>query len=125
MMNVSVNKARVHVTMRNKQEGSVLQGTVKANCLGIETRLELESDEPSERVAAMIRNAEHGCYTMQALLEPVPFTSTVTLNGVALPITQRSECDASAVQERAGTLLPLLCAISLHRIECVLAESCS
>jgi hypothetical protein len=87
MMNVSVSKARVHVTMRNKQEGSVLQGTVKANCLGIETRLELESDEPPERVAAMIRNAEHGCYTMQALLEPVPFASTVTLNGVALPTT--------------------------------------
>jgi hypothetical protein len=87
MMKVSVSKARVHVTMRNKQEGSVLQGTVKANCLGIKTRLELESDEPPERVAAMIRNAEHGCYTMQALLEPVPFTSTAILNGVSLPIT--------------------------------------
>jgi hypothetical protein len=83
MMKVSVSKAHVHVTMRNKQEGSV-QGTVKANCLGIETRLELESDEPSERVAAMIRNAEHGYYTMQALLEPVPFMSTVALNGVSL-----------------------------------------
>jgi hypothetical protein len=91
MMKVSVNKACVHVAMRNKQEGSVLQGTVKASCLGIETRLELESDEPPERVAAMVRNAENGCYTMQALLEPVGFTSTVTLNGTSLPIERPSE----------------------------------
>jgi hypothetical protein len=84
MMKVSVNKARVHVAMGNKQEGSVLQGTVKASCLGIETRLELESDEPPERVAAMVRNAESGCYTMQALLESVRFSSTVTLNGSSL-----------------------------------------
>jgi hypothetical protein len=90
MMKVSVNKARVHVVMRNKQEGSVLQGTVKASCLGIETRLELESDEPPERVAAMVRNAGNGCYTMQALLEPVRFTSTVTLNGSSLSIEKPS-----------------------------------
>jgi len=85
MMKVSVNKARVHVTMRNKQEGSVLKGTVKASRLGIETRLDLESDEPPERVAAMVRNAENGCFTMQALLEPVRFTSMITLNGSPLP----------------------------------------
>ena len=83
MMKISVKKAHVHVGMRNKQEGSVLQGTVQATCLGIETRLDLESDEPPERVAALLRNAEHGCYTMQALLAPVEFTRSVTLNGAA------------------------------------------
>lgn len=81
MMKVAVKKARVHVTMRNKQKGSVLQGTVKASCLVIEVRAELESDEPPEKVAAVVRNAENGCFTMQALLEPVRITSTVTLNG--------------------------------------------
>jgi hypothetical protein len=83
MMKISVKKAHVHVGMRNKQEGSVLQGSVQATCLGIETRLDLESDEPPERIAALLRNAEHGCYTMQALLAPVEFTSSVTLNGTA------------------------------------------
>jgi hypothetical protein len=91
MMKVSVSKARVHVSMRNRQEGSVLQGTVKAGCLGIETRLELESDEPPERVATMVRNAENGCFTMQALLKPVPVTSAVTLNGSSLPIERPSD----------------------------------
>lgn len=85
MMKISVNKARVHVAMRNKTEGSVLKGTVKAGCLGIETRVELESDEPPERIAALIMNAENGCFTMQALLEPVQFTTSVSLNGSPLP----------------------------------------
>jgi hypothetical protein len=91
MMKVSVSKARVHVAMRNRQDGSVLQGTVKASCLGIETRLELESEEPPERVKAMLGNAENGCYTMHALLEPVRFTTTVTLNGSSLPLTNHGE----------------------------------
>ena len=83
MMKIWVTKAHVHVGMRNKQEGSVLQGSVQATCLGIETRLDLESDEPLERIAALLRNAEHGCYTMQALLAPVAFARSVTLNGAA------------------------------------------
>jgi len=84
MMKISVDKARVHVAMRNKTEGSVLKGNVKATCLGIETRVELELDESAERIAALIKNAENGCFTMQALLEPVPFTTTVSLNGAPL-----------------------------------------
>src|SRR6266581_683889 len=49
-----------HVTMRNKSEGSALQGTVQANCLGFESKLELESDESPERIQQLLRNAEHG-----------------------------------------------------------------
>jgi organic hydroperoxide reductase OsmC/OhrA len=84
MMKIQVNKARVHVAMRNKTEGSVLKGNVKATCLGVETRVELESEESPERIAALVKNAENGCFTMQALLEPVPFTTTVSLNGTKL-----------------------------------------
>jgi hypothetical protein len=85
MMKTPIQKARVHVTMRNKTEGSVLQGTVQAGCLGIETQVELESDQPPDHVAAVIRNAENGCFTMQALLAPVEVTLTITLNGAPLP----------------------------------------
>jgi hypothetical protein len=85
MMKIEIAKARVRVVMRNKQEGSVLQGTVQAACLGFESHLEVESDEPPERVAALVRQAENGCYTMQALVNPVPFERTVTLNDAPLP----------------------------------------
>ena len=85
MLKISVQKARVHVTMRNKQEGSVLQGTVQAGCLGFETRLELESDEPPDRIAQLVRTAENGCYTMQAVMGDTQVTTSVTLNGEPLP----------------------------------------
>lgn len=84
MMKISVDKARVFVRMRNKTEGSVLQGTVEATCLGFETRLELESAESADRIRALLRNAEHGCFTMQALLQPVAIASSVFLNGEQL-----------------------------------------
>jgi hypothetical protein len=84
MMKIEITKARVRVVMRNKQEGSVLQGTVQAACLGFESHLEVESDEPAERIAALVRQAENGCYTLQALVKPVPFERTVTLNGAPL-----------------------------------------
>jgi len=86
MMKIDVKKARCHVTMRNKSEGSVLQGTVEANCLGFESKLELESDEPRERIQQLLRNAEHGCFTMQALLAPVQFSRSATLNGAPLEL---------------------------------------
>ncbi len=84
MLKVAVDKARVHVTMRNKTEGSVLQGTVQASCLGFETRLDIESSEPPERIQQLVAMAERGCFTMQALLAPVEFTHTTTLNGEPL-----------------------------------------
>jgi organic hydroperoxide reductase OsmC/OhrA len=86
MMKIEVTKARCHVSMRNKTEGSVLQGSVQATCLGVETRLEIESDEPPERIQALLRNAEHGCFTMQALTAPVAFQRSATLNGAELAL---------------------------------------
>jgi organic hydroperoxide reductase OsmC/OhrA len=84
MLKISVDKARVHVTMRNKTEGSVLQGSVQASCLGFETSLDIESSEPPERIQQLVAMAERGCFTMQALLAPVEFTHTTTLNGKPL-----------------------------------------
>ena len=80
-MKTKIKKARVFVTARFKSEGSVLAETVKARSQGFETRLELESDEPAERVAAVVRNAENGCYVMQTILHPVSVERKCMLNG--------------------------------------------
>lgn len=84
MLKLKVKKARAHVTMRNKTEGSVLQGTVKSTCLGVDTRLEIESDEPGEKIAELVRYAENGCFTLQALIGNPPVTTTVIVNGQPL-----------------------------------------
>jgi hypothetical protein len=83
MMKAKIDKARVFVTAKFKSEGSVLAETVRAEGLGFATRLEIESDEPAEKVAAVVRNAENGCYVLQTILRPVPVERSFTLNGNA------------------------------------------
>lgn len=83
MMKTKIKKARVAVKAKFKSEGSVLAETVQAKGLGFETRLEIDSDESAERVAAVVRNAENGCYVLQTILHPVPVERQFTLNGAA------------------------------------------
>ena len=91
-MKTKIDKAQVFVKAKFKSEGSVLAETVKAESLGFETRLELQSKESPERVSAVIRNAESGCYVLQSLLKPVPVERKFALNG--------SEFDPGSFQKR-------------------------
>jgi len=81
MMKTEIKKARVFVKAKFKSEGSVLAETVRAEGLGFETRLELDSDETAEKIAAVVRNAENGCYVLQTILHPVPVEREFILNG--------------------------------------------
>jgi len=81
MMKTKIENAKVFVKARFKSEGSVLRETVQAQGLGFETRLELQSQETPEKVAAVVRNAENGCYVMQTILKPTPVERRFTLNG--------------------------------------------
>jgi uncharacterized OsmC-like protein len=81
MMKTKIDKARVFVTAKFKSEGSVLAETVRATSPGFETRLELESGESRDKIAAIVRNAENGCYVLQTILQPVPVERRFTLNG--------------------------------------------
>lgn len=81
MMKTKIAKAKVFVAAKFKSEGSVLAETVRATGLGFATRLEIESEEPAEKVAAVVRNAENGCYVLQTILHPVPVERAFTLNG--------------------------------------------
>jgi organic hydroperoxide reductase OsmC/OhrA len=87
MLKMRVDKMRMHVTARYKVEGSVLKDTVQAQMIGVETRLELESPEPLEKIARLVRNAERGCFVMQGLINPVPVAATTLVNGAAVEMT--------------------------------------
>lgn len=84
MMKVPITKARVRVTGTFRQDGSVLAQTIQGSCVGIETRLEVESPAAAADVAGVIRNAENGCFTIQAIRTPSPVQTTVSLNGKPL-----------------------------------------
>jgi hypothetical protein len=84
MLKVEVTRTRMHVTARFRMTGSVLNDTIEGEMLGAETLLEIESPDPPERVAKIVRNAERGCFVMQALLKPVPVTGRTLLNRAPL-----------------------------------------
>lgn len=84
MLKVHVTHMTMHVTARFRVTGSVLDDTIEGEMLGAETTLELESPDPPDRVARVVRSAERGCFVMQALLRPVPVTGRTILNGEPL-----------------------------------------
>ena len=84
MLKVTVNGMRMRVTARYRVDGSVLNDTVQARMIGAETTLEIDSPDARDRVAKVIRNAERGCFVMQALQHPVPVTGRTVLNGAVL-----------------------------------------
>ncbi len=56
-------------------------GTKEGKCLGLETHLEVDSDEPPERIRELIRVGKQMCYTERALINPVPVQTYARLNG--------------------------------------------
>jgi len=83
MLKTHMDKAKVFVTAKFKNEGSVLRETVQAESLGFETRCEITSSEAPEKIAKVVRNAEAGCYVIQTIRKPTEVTSHYTLNGAA------------------------------------------
>lgn len=81
MLKTHIDKAKVLVTARFKNEGSVLRETVQAEGLGVETRCEITSGDAPEKIAKVVRNAEAGCYVIQTIRKPTEVKSVYTLNG--------------------------------------------
>jgi organic hydroperoxide reductase OsmC/OhrA len=81
MLKTHIDKAKVYVTARFKNEGSVLRETVQAEGLGVETRCEIISSEAADKVAKVVRNAEAGCYVIQTIRNPTAVKSEYSLNG--------------------------------------------
>ena len=86
MMKLPIRNLRVKVGAQYHRAGSILAGTATAGCDKIRTDVQLECDEPEDRVADLMRVAENSCYTIGALREPVPTELAVELNGRALSI---------------------------------------
>ena len=86
MLKVTLGTLRMKVTARYRVNGSVLNDSIEGEMLGADTVLEVQSPDSPERVARVIRNAERGCFVMQALLRPVPVATRTVLNGAPLPM---------------------------------------
>jgi hypothetical protein len=80
-LHVEPKNVRIKVTARYYRHGSVLAGDAKTICDSIKTELSLDSDEPSERIAQLIKMAETTCFTMAALRNQAPVELDTTVNG--------------------------------------------
>ena len=62
-------------------EGSLLRGDRKAGAELIRVNVAVEGDHSPELVQSLVREAEAGCFTINALRNPSPVTVTAMLNG--------------------------------------------
>jgi hypothetical protein len=80
-MKMKVTKASCKVRFRKFLGGSVIKGTVYNRWDGVDTHLSLESDEPADKLAHLIRNAKAGCFAEGLITQAVPLNGTVEVNG--------------------------------------------
>jgi hypothetical protein len=81
MMKMKVSGASCRVILRKHLGGSVLKGTVFNRWKGVTTHLRVESDEPADKLAHLIRNAKAGCFAEGLITQAVPLNSTIEVNG--------------------------------------------
>lgn len=90
MMKLKVNGASCRVALRKHLGGSVLKGTVFNRWESVTTHLKVDSDEPQDRLAHLIRNAKAGCFAEGLITQQVPLNSLIEVNGRPLQLDQTS-----------------------------------
>lgn len=85
-MKLELKQVHVDQVMRFFRKGSILGGTIQSGSLGIEVHVDVESDEPREKIARLVRVAQESCFTHGAIANPVPVETNVRLNGQPLEL---------------------------------------
>ena len=81
MMKMKVGGANCRVVLRKHLGGSVLKGTVFNRWEGVSTYLKVESGEPADQLAHLLKNAKAGCFAEGLITQQVPLHSHVEVNG--------------------------------------------
>ena len=81
MMKLKVRTSKCRVEFDYVLSGSVLKGAVKTTWKSVTTKLDIDSDEPMERIVALVKNAKGGCFAENLVVQKVPLVSSVTLRG--------------------------------------------
>jgi hypothetical protein len=82
---VTITSAKCRTELDFYLTGSVKRGDVEAGCSEARTHLDVESDDPVDQVAEVVRLAHTGCFLEQMIARPVPVRSTLTVNGTEIP----------------------------------------
>jgi hypothetical protein len=71
--------------------GSVRDRSLRGGATALETRVEIDSAEPPERIRELVQMAEQTCFTLGAWTDAVPVSTTVMVNGEPLEVEGRGE----------------------------------
>ena len=85
-MKLELKQVHIDQVMRFFRKGSILGGTIQSGSLGLEVRVDVESDEPRDTIARLVRVAQESCFTHGAIANPVPVETDVRLNGQPLEV---------------------------------------
>ena len=86
MTKIGYRRVLIKQTARFFREGSVLAGTASAGPVDIVTEIDVQSDESDDRIRHLAKMAEKTCFAFQTMINPVPATTSVTLNGKPLEL---------------------------------------
>ena len=86
MMKMKVSDGKCRVVFTKHLGGSVLKGTVFNRWEHVTTYLTVNSDEPADRLAHLIKNAKAGCFAEGLITQQVQLESKIQLNGKPLQI---------------------------------------
>jgi uncharacterized OsmC-like protein len=81
---LSYRKASVSQTTRFIRGGSVLAGDIYGEPGGIDTNIDVDSDDSADKVANVVRMAEQSCFAIQSMMKNTAVTASATLKGAAL-----------------------------------------
>ncbi len=83
-MKLKLKGVHVDQLTRFYRQGSVLAETIKSGCLGVELAIDVDSDEPAERISQLVRLAKASCFTHGTVAEPVAIETHVRLNSQSI-----------------------------------------
>jgi hypothetical protein len=86
MMKIELKRVHVDQVIRFFRKGSILGGTIQSGSLGIEVQVDVEADEPQDKIARLVHVARESCFTHGALANPVPVETILRLNGQPLEL---------------------------------------
>jgi uncharacterized OsmC-like protein len=86
MLRKTITKLECDAEFDSHIDGSVLKGDVQASVTEFRIHIRLESPEPDEEIARVIRLAKRGCYAEALVQTAVPMVSTCEVNGRELQV---------------------------------------
>ena len=87
MTKTHFTKATITQTTKFYREGSALAGTLEGGPVGLVTTVNIESEEPVERVQRLVQLAEASCFAQQSLIRPMDVRTVAKLNGAELDLS--------------------------------------